>query len=772
VLIAPALSANELKKRLTLKSKEEQIEDKADKALADPVSIGFAWPTFHLGKSHVGAGPSILSDACLEYDDIVSLSSVPDTHLVQVDKLLLKLLPGPTSATSTAEDRKGKGRKKASDDLGVLQALYKEVLADLEYIMLGNTVDLTLEDGTIRRARVMKASIGGKIAPKGVYYIPAEVDIEVQGASKPRREDLIPARPTGSFGLPTGYENVGGLDRHIAQIRELVELPLTRPELYNHFALQPPRGILLHGPPGTGKTLLASSIAASLQLPLISIDGPSLSSPYHGETEQRLRDVFEEAEDCAPSIIVIDEVDALVPAREDAGEVERRVVATLLTLMDGLGGKEGQQAAGTDDGTENQKGKVIVIAATNRPNAIDQALRRPGRFDREIEIGVPDADARLSILKVLLRRTPHQLPDSLLKEIAGKTHGYVGADLSALIHTAGLNAIRRLTATKSQALPLTAVDAGQPEAEEPTITLSQTYLLESDVEAAMLATRPSALRSVFLETPQVSWTDIGGQSVVKQKLQEVIEWPLRHPETFKRLGVAPPRGILLYGPPGCSKTLIARALASGAGVNFIAVKGPEVFNKYVGESERTIRETFRKARAAAPCIVFMDEIDVIAGSRDDGDGGGGSSDRILTTLLTEMDGIEELHGVTVLAATNRPDVIDSALMRPGRLDRILYVAPPDKSARTEIFRVNFQKMAVNADVDIERLAEMTEGCSGAEVVAICQDAAFNAMNEDLDAVDIRMKHLEQAAEGVRRRITPEMIDFYETWRDSAGVREV
>ena len=372
------------------------------------------------------------------------------------------------------------------------------------------------------------------------------------------QDELIPTQARGSAGLPTGYEAVGGLDRHIAQIRELVELPLTRPDLYSHFGLTPPRGILLHGPPGTGKTLLASSIAASLRLPLLSIDGPSLSSPYHGETEQRLREIFEEAQECAPSIIVIDEVDALVPAREDAGEVERRVVATLLTLMDGLGGKDAQQSE--DDAA---RGRVIVIAATNRPNAIDQALRRPGRFDKELEIGVPDAAARLSILKVLLRRTPHQLDEQLLLDIAGKTHGYVGADLSSLIHSAGLNAIRRVTSAEDTSVI--------PVANRPGYAL-----LPSDLHAAMQTTRPSALRSVFLETPQVSWSDIGGQSSVKQKLQEVIEWPLRHPDTFRRLGVTPPRGILLYGPPGCSKTLIARALASSAAVNFISLKGPEV----------------------------------------------------------------------------------------------------------------------------------------------------------------------------------------------------
>lgn len=369
---------------------------------------------------------------------------------------------------------------------------------------------------------------------------------------------------------------MGGLSKQIAQIRELVELPLTRPELYAHFGLTPPRGLLLHGPPGTGKTLLASSIAASLQLPLFQVDGPSLSSPYHGETEQRLREIFEEAQQMAPSIVVIDEVDALVPAREDAGEVERRVVATLLTLMDGLSSKADTPGATTSGDAEvsanaadshdeaMSHSRVIVIAATNRPNAIDAALRRPGRFDREIEIGVPDAEARYSILQVLLRRTPHAFSDTFLRDVASRTHGYVGADLQSLVHSSGLIAIRRLTTESTQ------------DVERDPSSIADMTVSEDDMQAALMSTRPSALRSVFLETPQVAWSDIGGQSSVKQKLQEVIEWPLKHPETFKRLGVKAPRGVLLYGPPGCSKTLIARALATSAGTNFIAIKGPEV----------------------------------------------------------------------------------------------------------------------------------------------------------------------------------------------------
>lgn len=361
--------------------------------------------------------------------------------------------------------------------------------------------------------------------------------------------------------------------------------------------LRPPRGILLYGPPGTGKTLLAFSIARSTGSTLLTINGPSLSSAYHGETEARLREVFAEAKEKSPAIIVIDEVDALAPNREEGGEVERRVVATLLTLMDGLEDKvepkkRGEDGEADDDEAEEEKEapRIVVIAATNRPNAIDPALRRPGRFDKEIEIGVPDASARLSILKVLLKRTPHAIPDDTLQSVAARTHGFVGADLSSLVHSAGLSAIKRsYSLLSSTSAP----------------SLSSMRLLPSDLDAALLSTRPSAMREVFLETPKVYFSDIGGQEHVKAKLKESVEWPLLHPDAFKRLGIKPPRGVLLYGPPGCSKTLIAKALATEGGLNFIAVKGPEVFNKYVGESERAIREVFRKARAAAPSIVFL-----------------------------------------------------------------------------------------------------------------------------------------------------------------------
>lgn len=543
------------------------------------------------------------------------------------------------------------------------------------------------------------------------------------------------------------YATVGGLDKTIEQIRDLIEIPLIRPQLFAHFGLKPPRGILLHGPPGTGKTHLARAIALSTKSSVLVINGPELSSAYHGETEARLRDVFEEAREKSPCIVVLDEIDAIAPRREDGpgGEVEKRVVATLLTILDGI----------EDESASTGRGRVIVIGTTNRPNAIDPALRRPGRFDREFEIGVPDPDARFEILQVLLAKAPHSIPEGDLRSLASRAHGYVGADLSAVVREAGTLAIKRWV--KQQHSPIA-------ETTDPPLDLVLTL---KDLADALPTVRPSAMRSVFLETPPVRYSDIGGQTIAIQKLREMVEWPLLHPESFRRLGVRPPRGLLLYGPPGCSKTVLARACATESGINFVAVKGPELRSKYVGESERAVREIFRKARAVSPSIIFFDEIDALGMSRtEDSDS---VNEGVLTSLLNEMDGVQELVGVTILAATNRPDVIDPALMRPGRLDRILFIGLPDQQAREEILRIRTRKMSVGESLDIKHIATMTDGCTGAEITALCQEAALLTMQKDIDAPFVPQSAFEAAASNVRRQVTPDVIRKYFAWSEKFGL---
>ncbi|ACV24570.1 CDC48 family AAA ATPase [Methanocaldococcus fervens] len=499
------------------------------------------------------------------------------------------------------------------------------------------------------------------------------------------------------------YEDIGGLKEEVRKVREMIELPMRHPELFEKLGIEPPKGVLLVGPPGTGKTLLAKAVANEAGANFYVINGPEIMSKYVGETEENLRKIFEEAEENAPSIIFIDEIDAIAPKRDEAtGEVERRLVAQLLTLMDGLKGR----------------GQVVVIGATNRPNALDPALRRPGRFDREIVIGVPDREGRKEILQIHTRNMP-LAEDVDLDYLADVTHGFVGADLAALCKEAAMRALRRV---------LPSIDL---EAEEiPKEVLDNLKVTMDDFKEALKDVEPSAMREVLVEVPNVKWEDIGGLEEVKQELREAVEWPLKAKEVFEKIGVRPPKGVLLFGPPGTGKTLLAKAVANESGANFISVKGPEIFSKWVGESEKAIREIFRKARQSAPCIIFFDEIDAIAPKRGR-DLSSAVTDKVVNQLLTELDGMEEPKDVVVIAATNRPDIIDPALLRPGRLDRVILVPVPDEKARLDIFKIHTRGMNLAEDVDLEELAKKTEGYTGADIEALCREAAMLAVRKSI-----------------------------------------
>ncbi|MBS3112115.1 CDC48 family AAA ATPase [Candidatus Woesearchaeota archaeon] len=530
------------------------------------------------------------------------------------------------------------------------------------------------------------------------------------------------------------YEDIGGLSDEVKKIREMVELPLKHPELFERLGIQPPKGVLLHGPPGTGKTLLAKAVANETNSHFIHLDAPQVMSKYVGEAERKIREIFEEAEKNSPAIIFIDEIDAVASKREEAyGEVERRVVAQLLATMDGL----------------KSRGKVVVIAATNRPNALDPALRRPGRFDREVEIGVPKFEGRLQIMKIHTRNMP-LTKDVDLEELARVTHGFVGADLEALCKEAAMVVLRKL-------LPELRFQKDTPIGNE---ILEKLILTQADFKDGLRLVRPSALREVLVEAPDTKWEDIGGLEKLKQELIEAVEWPLKHPEVFKRLGVRAPKGILLYGPPGTGKTLLAKAVANESEANFISVKGAELLSKWVGDSEKGVRKIFQKARQASPTIIFFDEIDALAPRR------GRSNDsnvteRVVNQLLTEIDGLEELNDVVVIGATNRPDILDPALLRPGRFDRIIRADVPDRDSRIKIFEIHTKDMPLDKDVDLHILAEKTENYVGADVEAVCRESAMLALREDMTASIVSMKHFDKALEKVRASITTEDIKKYE-----------
>ena len=561
-----------------------------------------------------------------------------------------------------------------------------------------------------------------KTDPGGVVIITHRTQIDV--SEKPVRISDISRVPEVT------YEDIGGLQEETRKIREMIEIPMKHPEVFEKLGITPPNGVLLYGPPGCGKTLLAKALANEINAHFLVINGPEIMSKYYGQSEENLRNVFDEAEKNAPAIIFIDEVDAIAPKRENVtGEVERRVVSQLLTLMDGL----------------KSRGRVVVIAATNIPNAIDPALRRPGRFDREIEIGVPDAEGRKEIL-LIHTRGMSMTKDVDLDKLAAITHGYVGADIAALTKEAAMKTLRRVIPKIH----------GETEGISQEI-LDQLLVTMDDFMQAYQEVEPSGMREAFVEVSNVKWEDIGGLEPVKQELQEAVELPLKNPEVFKKLGIEAPRGILLYGPPGCGKTLLAKAVASESEANFIAVRGPELLSKWVGESEEGVRRIFRRARQVAPCIVFFDEIDAIAGTRGE-EVGTKVTERVVNQILTEIDGIEKLERVTVVAATNRPDLLDAALLRPGRFDSLIEIPMPDREARLSIFKVHTRNMPLKG-VNLEDVAAKTEGFTGADIAALCREAGMFAIREDVNAETVEAQHFEKALEKLRQTRFAEQQTF-------------
>ena len=611
-----------------------------------------------------------------------------------------------------------------SDEMGDMNDIFgnlNEILGGMGFGNLG---------GAITQIRFLVVSTN----PNHPCYISENTEVILNPKAVEMSDEKIPE---------ITYEDIGGLDEGIKKIREMVEIPLKHPEIFERLGVESPKGILLHGPPGTGKTLLAKAVANESEAHFILLNGPEIMSKFYGESEKKIRDIFEDAEKTAPSIIFIDEIDAIAPKREEVmGEVERRVVSQLLTMMDGL----------------KSRGKVIVIGATNRVNALDPALRRPGRFDRELELNVPGTKGRLAILKIHTRGMPLGKKVNLV-ELANLTHGFVGADLEALTKESAMNVLRKL-------LPKMNLDS---EEQIPKEVLEQLIVRQEDFMDALKIVRPSAMREVFVEAPNVDWESIGGLDNIKQELKEAVEWPMKYPESFDRLGIRPSRGILLYGPPGTGKTLLAKAVAKESEANFIQVKGPSLLSMWVGKSEEGMRKVFERARQVAPCVVFFDEIDSLAGKRGI-EAGTKVTERVLNQLLAEMDGLEDLNDVLVIGATNRPDMLDPALLRPGRFDRILLVNAPEEKGRLKVLQIktkatpigNGKKLLADKEKEkfLREIAKKTIGYTGADLDSVVREAAMFALRESTEANQVQKKHFEDALEKVKPSVTNSMIDVY------------
>ncbi|MEM3087188.1 MAG: CDC48 family AAA ATPase [Halobacteria archaeon] len=700
-----------------------------------------------VGRGIARLDPELMSRLGLETGDAVSIRDRRSTAAL--------LWPGYPEDEGTGTIRiDGALRRNAGTTLdGKVRVQRREakpaeaiVLAPVEHLRISGGEDYlqNLLDGrVVAKGDIVEISVMGRKLDLVVASVRPSAEVVLVG-QQTRVE--ISDKPTAQASrVPRViYEDIGGLREEVRRVREMIELPLKHPEVFERLGVKAPAGVLLYGPPGTGKTLLAKAVANESGAGFYTIGGPEIMSKFYGESEERLRQVFQEAEKNAPAIIFIDELDSIAPKRDEvAGEVERRVVAQLLSLMDGL----------------KERGRVVVIGATNRPDSLDEALRRPGRFDREIEFGVPGTEGRLEILQIHTRGMP-LTPDVDLKSLAAKTHGFVGADLAALAREAAMRAVRRV-------LPRIDLDKDLVPGE----VLESLTVTKADFEEAFLEMEPSAMREVLVDRPSVSWEDIGGLDEARQELVEAVEWPLKYPEVYASFCGEAPKGILLYGPPGTGKTLLAKAVAAESEANFISVKGPEFLSKWVGESEKAVREVFRKARQAAPCVVFFDEIDAIAPTRGGSAGDAHVTERVISQILTEMDGLEELRGVTVIAATNRPDMIDPALLRPGRFDRVVHVPPPGRNARERILAIHTKGRPLAGDVDLVSLAARTEDCTGAELAALCREATMMAIREHMEAggdpkdrkrlekARIGAKHFEAALKRVRTLSPDETARF-------------
>ena len=678
-------------------------------------------PQQHVGKGRAIVDPKIIEDQKWNSGQILELIHNKKTHV--------KLWPGTSEQYGTGIIKiDGITRQNIGAGIGDKISIKSVEAENAEQIILSPTEKISAEG---LQEYMIYNYLNHVFTTGDSILLNTQMGSRIQfvvTSTKPSKPVIVTEQTIFKIGSMTKavdtsvpritYDELGGLKNEVQKIREMIELPMRHPELFEKIGVEAPKGVLLYGPPGTGKTLLAKAVAGETNAHFISLSGPEIMGKHYGESEERIREIFTQAEENSPSIIFIDEIDSIAPKRDEvSGEVEKRIVSQLLTLMDGM----------------KSRGKVVVIAATNRPDSIDPALRRPGRFDREIEIGIPDDEGRHEILSIHTRGMPID-ENVKLKKISKITHGFVGADLEVLSKEAAMRSLRRI-------IPEIDLDEEKISAD----VLQKIKITDDDFKEALKEVRPSALREVQVQVPNVSWDDVGGLDQLKEELREAIEWPIKHKEAFDYVNVETPKGVLLYGPPGTGKTLIAKALAKMTESNFINIKGPELLSKWVGESEKGVREIFRKARQAAPCIIFLDEIDALVPRRGSGSSDSHVTENVVSQILTEIDGLEELHNVLIVGATNRLDIVDEALLRPGRFDRIIEVPNPDENGRKHIFEIHTKKKPLSNDVNLQKLVELTEGFSGAEVAAVTNRAAIIALkryvnNNTQNIKEIKITH--------------------------------